>query len=135
VQGVRNRKAGLSGLFCSGLLAFALTVATTISTYAAPLVLRVENVSVAADARTHQMLLDIVIRPADRRALDSYWGQHMGRKFSLSVDGKTMITSVVRKPVVNGMIEITDAPADDMRAVLSRLSTGSAKIELDILPN
>ena len=125
----------MSGLFCSGLFAFALTAATTIFCYAAPLVLRVENVSVAADARTHQMMLDIVIRPADRRALDLYWGQHAGGKFSLSVDGKTMITSVVRKPVVNGMIEITDSPADDMRAVLSRLSTGSAKIEIDSLPN
>ena len=130
----RNKKAGLSGLFCLALFAFALIAATMGSADAAPLVLKVENVSVAVDARTHQMMLDIVIRPADRSALDSYWGQHMGRKFSLGVDGKTMIASVVRKPVVAGMIEITDAPADDMRAVLSRLSTGSAKIELDTLP-
>jgi hypothetical protein len=132
---MRNSKAGLSGLFCSVCVTLALAAATVDAADAAPLVLRVENVSVAADARTHQMMLDIVIRPADRSALDSYWGQHMGRKFSLSVDGKPMITSVARMPVVNGMIEITDAPADDMRAVLSRLSTGSAKIELDTLPN
>ena len=134
MPGVRNRKAGLSGLFCSGLFAFALTSRQRLRRCRAADA-EVENVSVAADAHTHQMMLDIVIRPADRQALDGYWGQHMGRKFSLSVDGKTMITSVVRKPVVDGMIEITDAPADDMRAVLSRLSTGSAKIELDTLPN
>ena len=58
MPGVCNRKAGLSGLFCSGLLAFALTAATTISSDAAPLVLKVENVSVAADEHTRGTTID-----------------------------------------------------------------------------
>jgi preprotein translocase subunit SecD len=129
---VRNRKAGWSGLFCLGALgiAFLASAAT-----AAPVTLKVEGASVAEDEHTHQIVLDIAVRPAERELLRHFSEAHIGKKIDLRIAGKTSLTTVIREPLLGGSIRISGNSAEDMRAVLSQLSSGHAVIELDAAPN
>ncbi len=92
------KKAGWSGLFLSALLSTAL---------AEPISLEVLRADIRTDERTHQPVLNIAFAPSGHDALRRYTSDNLGRKMELRIDGKAIMSAVIRDSVLGGAVQIS----------------------------
>jgi preprotein translocase subunit SecD len=113
----RYRKAGLSGLFLLGLTAFA---------FGEPLSLDVQEARSGVDERTHQPIVTVKVTKESQQALATYTQQNVGKPMELRIDGKVIMKSVIREPLIAGSFRtIGNFTAEEASDIARKLSAGT----------
>ena len=128
-------KAGLSGLFLWCVLV-AASVGSLSTASAAPLLLEVAHAEVAYDPRADQPLISFTLSETSRRHFAEFTAQNVGRKIEILVDGKVLVRTVVQEPIVAGSGQIAGlSSADEAKEVATRLTAGTGKLEVEVVPD
>ena len=120
------KKAGLPGLFLFSGLSFAT---------AEPISLEVLSVDIRTDERTRQPVLKIAFAPSGHDALPRYTSDNLARKMELRIDGKVIMSAVIREPILGGSVQISGPSVQEMQAAVDRLSIGNARVEIEVVPD
>ena len=79
-------------------------------------------------------MVEIVLTEASARIIADVTAKNVGRLLEVRVDGRAVVKSVIREPILAGSLRITGRftrqETDDMTA---RLSSGSAKVEFEVV--
>jgi preprotein translocase subunit SecD len=72
---------------------------------------------------------------ASKRAFAEFTSRNIGHKMELRVDGKAVTAPVIREPILGGSGQISEKSmtVESAKAIAERLSTGKAKIEIEIV--
>lgn len=127
-----NKKAGLSGLFRAYAIA-ALLLALPAVAAADPLAIEVESAEVGVDFQTNDPIITFRMTEASRRLFAEFTVKNVGRKFDIRIDGKTVISPVIREPILQGTGQVSNEAwtAAYARDLANRLSTGKSRIEIE----
>ena len=129
----RSRKAGLSGLFLWCAL-FVAAIWPTKPATAAPLVLEVARAEATIERLTNEPIVAITFTEASRRLFADFTAQNVGRTIEHRVDGRVVLKAVIREPIVGGTARITGRfTVDETRDIAHRLSSGGAKVEVEVV--
>jgi preprotein translocase subunit SecD len=110
---------------------FLVTVAT-----AEPVTLEVRSAKAGQDKRSGEPMLSIAVTTASKQALRDLSSNNIGRKLELRVDGKTILTSIFREPILGGVMEVSgDMGADRTQALAAELSKSGIRVEIEALSN
>ena len=133
IRARRNRKAGLSGLFCCGLLALAL-VATRAD--AEPVALEVVSAEAGVDQRTNSPILSLKFSRESARLLADISQKNTGRKADIRIGGRTIVSPVFREPILGGSLQISDKDftAERAKALAEQITAHRGRIEIEALP-
>jgi preprotein translocase subunit SecD len=101
---------------------------------AEPLTLEVTEASVAYDTRTGAPMVAFRLSEASRRAFADFSTHHVGDKIDMRIDGKTVMTPVIREPITGGIGQITASSADEARKVADRLVAKAARFDVEAMP-
>jgi preprotein translocase subunit SecD len=122
-----TRRAVVSAALVLPLVSIARTA------FAAPLLLEVESAAAGFDQRTSEPVVTITLAASGRAAFARFTSENVGRKVDIRVDGKSVTKPVIREPILGGLMQISGGmTAEDARAMASRLSDKSAKLEVDL---
>ena len=98
--------------------------------------LDVTRAEVAYDLRTNEPVVSFKLSEASGRRFAGLTRQNVGRRIEIRVDGKTFWRPVVHEPILSGTGQIaglsSPAEASDLAA---RLSAGTAKLEIEVVPD
>jgi preprotein translocase subunit SecD len=130
-----TRKAGMTGFFLLGLLLAALIVPAPAS--AQSLVLEIASAVAAFDQRTGKPIVAFRLTARSTKQFAQITTLNVGRKMELRVDGRVMMAPVIREPILGGQGQISDPDWTVAQAqeLAGRLSTGKAKVEVEIVAN
>ena len=129
----RFRKAGLAGLFLWSLLLIAIAASTGYA-FGQPLLLEIEKAEASFDQRTGEPIMTIKLSKKSAKAFGEFTSKNLGRPAELRVDGKTVAKPVTREPILGGGFQISGSfTAGDAKALAAQLSTGNAKIEVEVV--
>jgi preprotein translocase subunit SecD len=117
-------KAGLSGLFLLGLAAFA---------DAEPLRIQIESASAGVDQRTHEPIVTVKLSKQSQQALGAYTQHNVGKPMELRVDGKVIMKSVIREPLLAGTFQTSGNFTADEVSNLARQLAAGATIVLELV--
>src|SRR5262249_28776006 len=106
-RAAESKKAGMSGLFLARLIAAGLLLVPAAIAVAEPPAIEVTDVAPILDERTKQPLITIKMTPASGKQLAEITTQNVGRKLELRIDGKTVMTPVIREPILGGSMQIS----------------------------
>jgi preprotein translocase subunit SecD len=113
--------------------AAAPIAAAALSTAAAqPLMLEVASARVGYDQRTAQPIVSFEMTEGASKLFAAFTSQNVGRAIELRVDGRTIIKTIVREPIVGGGGQLRVSSADEARTLAARLSEGTAKLEVEV---
>src|SRR6185295_9777375 len=117
--------------FCLGALCllgsqFFVLVATS-----EPLTLDVRDARADLEQRTGQPVLHITLAG---NGFARFTSENVGREIELRIDGKTVLTTVIREPILGGSVQISGQSADQTRAIAEQLSKRVGKIQVEIAP-
>jgi len=127
----RSKKAGLSGLFCCAVLALILLAAPAV---AEPLVIEGQIfVATALDERTKAPIVSLKMQPGSARQFTEFTTKNVGRKMELRVDGKPVLATVIREPIMGGSLQISDPSwtVAKVRELAELIGAGNGKIEFE----
>jgi preprotein translocase subunit SecD len=132
---LKTRKARLGGwlVWC----AFLVMPAWSVSTAAAePLLIEVVRAEVGFDQRTRQPVVSFTMTDSSRRAFAELTRENVGRPMEIRVDGRVITKPVIREPIVGGSGQLFGGlSVDQAKDIAERLSTGTAKLEIEVVPN
>jgi preprotein translocase subunit SecD len=129
----RSKKAGLSGLFRARMVAAALLVASATIVMAEPLAIEVTDVAPVRDERTKQPVISIKIAPASAKRFTEFTTQNVGRKLELRIDSNTVISSVIREPILVGSLQISGGwTLQETKDLADRIAAGKSKVEVEL---
>ena len=89
--------------------------------------------SLERDQQTGQPVIAIVMTPASGRAFAGLTARNVTKPLEFRVDGRAVMKPVIREPVLGGKVQISGVDADEGRAVAERLSSGAAKLEVEVI--
>ncbi len=126
------KKAGLSGLFLCGLRALALSLTMIVAAAAEPI--KVAHAAFAVDKRMGWPVVSFTMTESSKRLFADFTGRHVGRKAEFRLDGRVVMTAVIREPILGGVGQISDRSLtiEQAKEMAARLSSGQAKIEVDV---
>jgi preprotein translocase subunit SecD len=129
------KKAGMSGLFLCA--SFAFSVAMTPGAAAEPITIEVAHATLAVDKRMGWPVVAFTMTEASKRLFAEFTGRHVGRKAEFRLDGRVVMTAVIREPILGGAGQISDRSltVEQAKEMAARMSSGQAKIEIDVAPN
>ena len=115
-----------------------LTIAASLflmtAAVAEPVTLDVSSARVGQDKRSGQPILSITVTTASKQALGKLSTDNIGRKAELRVDGKTILTSTFREPILGATMEVSnDMTADRAQALAAQLSKPGIHVEMEAL--
>src|SRR5262245_1033119 len=99
--------------------------------FAEPLILQITAAQAAFDQRTNAPIVTFRFADASKQAFAAFTTRHVGRAVELRVDGKTVLKAIVREPILGGSGQIPTSSVDEARALATRLSAGTAKVEVE----
>jgi preprotein translocase subunit SecD len=113
----------------------ALTVLASLflisATMAEPLTLDIRRAGAGHDRQTGKSILEITV--ANAQALARFATDNVGRKMDLRIDGISVLTTIIREPILGGSMQInvpTDGHARDLAA---QMSNGTARVQAEIV--
>jgi preprotein translocase subunit SecD len=131
--GTINGKAGAPGLF-SWCVAIAATIITIATAIAQPLLLDVQSTGVAYDGGTNEPIVMYRFTPAAARLFADFTRKNVGRRMSISVDGRVYSEPVIREPITGGAGQLMGGfSVREAKALAGRLSSGAAKVEIALI--
>jgi preprotein translocase subunit SecD len=134
---ISNMKSDrMAGRFRALLLMSLMSVALVSSAaFAGPLILEVTEAKASVEIGSREPVLTITLSPAGREAFARFTTENVGRKTEIRIDGKVMMRPIIREPILGGVLQISGSSLNDLRALASRLSAGSVKIEVEVVPD
>jgi preprotein translocase subunit SecD len=129
----RSKKAGLSGLFLLAV-AIALTPTLIVAANAEPIVIEVVSAELAFDQRSGESVISFKMTPTSQGLFANFTAANVGRKMDIRVDGRTLMSPVIREPITGGTGQIADRSltASQMKNLAEQIAAGRAKIEFEI---
>jgi preprotein translocase subunit SecD len=131
----RKQKAGSSGLFHASAIAAALLIALTLTGAAEPLAVELTEVAPGLDERTHQPIIFFKMTADSARLFAEFTAKNVGRPMEVRIDGKAIMTPVVREPILGGRGQVTSSAwtLRETQDIVDRLLAGKARIEFEIV--
>jgi preprotein translocase subunit SecD len=121
-----SRKAGLSGLFCC----LALTVAGNAA--GETIAIDVASAAVAYDQRSGQPVVSFRMTEDSKRRFGEFTARHVGRKADFRLDGRVVMSAVIREPITGGTGQIASQfSAAEAAEIAERLAAGTARVEIE----
>ena len=131
---IEFKKAGLSGLFHRTVIAAAFLMALAGAAVAEPLTVELTIVAPGLDQPTKLPLISFKMTPESARLFAELTTKNVGRKMEVRIDGKTVMTPVIREPILGGSGQVTsDWTLKQTKEIADRLSSGKSKIEFEIV--
>jgi preprotein translocase subunit SecD len=130
----RCKKAGLSGLFFHWAIAIVLTSTLLVVANAEPIAIDVVSAEVGFDQRSGEPVISFKMTPASQGLFANFTAANVGRKMDIRMDGQTLMSAVIREPIVGGTGQIADRSltAAQMKDLAGQIAAGRAKIEFEI---
>jgi preprotein translocase subunit SecD len=129
----RSKKAGLSGLFRACVVAAALLMSSATVVMAEPLAVDVIDAKPIIDQRTNQPTIVFQMARASTKQFAEFTTQNVGRRFELRVDGKTVISSVLREPIMTGSGQISGSwTLREAKDHADSIAAGKSKVEVEL---
>ena len=86
------------------------------------------------DQRTREPIVSFKMNAASARAFAELTQRSVGKPMEFRVDGRVVMKSVIREPILGGGGQISGSfSVDEAKAVAERLSSGAAKLELEVV--
>jgi preprotein translocase subunit SecD len=131
---IRSEKAGTSGLFRYEAFAAIVLLAMSGSAAAAPLKIGLVTAEAVYNQQNAEPLISFKMSEASGKALAELTRNNVGRKLAIRVDGQTVSVPVIREPIVGDAGQISGHfTVEQARDMAARLSSGSAKLEFEIV--
>jgi preprotein translocase subunit SecD len=110
---------------------FALSLTATPG-FATPLLLGVSTAEVASDQATGQPVLSLVLTAQSAKDFAALTTANVGKVMDLRVDGKLVMSPVVRDPIVGGTVMVSgNLVANEAKALAGRIE-GGARVEVEV---
>ena len=120
--------------FWSVSLAAALLAASLSAALAAALSLTVLRAEAIADRATGEPVVSIMFDPASTEAFAAFTRDNVGRKTVVRIDGEDVMSPIIREPILGGEVQISGGMTmADAKALAARLSSGDARIEVELV--
>jgi preprotein translocase subunit SecD len=117
--------------FWLGALCLLASQLLVLAATSEPLTLDVRGARADLDKRTGQPVLHITL---SGDGLARFTSENVGRQIELRIDGKTVLTTVIREPILGAGVQIVGPSLDEAHAIAGRLATGAAKVQVEIVP-
>jgi preprotein translocase subunit SecD len=123
-------------IFRRSLLWCALAAATITTAFAEPLAIEVAYAEQAYDQRTGEPVVSFRMTASSARAFAELTRDNVGRTAAILIDGRVMTKPVIREPILGGSGQISGHFSfEQAREIALRLSSGAAKMEIEIVPD
>jgi preprotein translocase subunit SecD len=134
-----KRHTGKKTGFVSPLL-LALGLTTFPGVVAAGEVISVDVVRAEAHPDSPRLsndsVVDLFMTDASKLAFAEFSARNVGKQLDVRVNGRTVMKPVIREPITGGRITIAGAfSASDAKQLAENLMSGSAKVEMEIMPD
>jgi preprotein translocase subunit SecD len=81
-------------------------------------------------------VVDLFMTDASKLAFAEFSARNVGKQLDVRVNGRTVMKPVIREPITGGRITIAGAfSASDAKQLAENLMSGSAKVEMEIMPD
>jgi preprotein translocase subunit SecD len=128
---MRDRKAGLSGLFLLGALVIAAMA--TGAANAERIRLEVASAALGYDQRTNEPLITFRMTEASQKLFAEITTKNVGRPMAFIVDGKVLMKPVIREPILGGSGQIAGGfSAAEAKTMAERIAKGLAVVEVEV---
>jgi preprotein translocase subunit SecD len=122
------------------LLLLALGLTTFPGVVAAGEVISVDVVRAEAHPDSPRLsndsVVDLFMTDASKLAFAEFSARNVGKQLDVRVNGRTVMKPVIREPITGGRITIAGAfSASDAKQLAENLMSGSAKVEMEIMPD
>ncbi len=118
--------AGRLAATLAGLLALDFGAA------AAPLELAIARAYVKTETATGEPVLDLTLAPPSATAFGELTQANIGKVVELRIDGKVILSPIVRDPILGGVVEISGRFSRlDLLETANRIWSGNAKVEVE----
>jgi preprotein translocase subunit SecD len=130
-----SKKAGLSGLFCWLAVFSAGPAAFPTAAAAEPLAVELIEVAPGLDERTNQPLISFTMTADSAKLFAEFTAKNVGRPMEVRIDGKAVMTPVLREPILGGRGLVTSSAwtLRETKDIVDRLLAGKARIEFEIV--
>ena len=129
-----NKKAGLSGLFRARVMAAAVLIASAAAATAEPLAVEVTDVAPILDEQTKRPMIVFKMSPASTKLFAELTTNNLGRVLELRIDGKTVMSPVIREPILGGSVQVSgDWTLRQTKDLADSIAAGKSKIEVEIV--
>jgi hypothetical protein len=113
----------------------ALTVLASLflisATMAEPLTLDIRRAEAGHDRQSGNPILQITV--ANGQALARFATDNVGRKVDLRIDGISVLTTIIREPILGGSMQISVPTDGDARDLAAQVSKGTARVQAEIV--
>jgi preprotein translocase subunit SecD len=122
------------------LLLLALGLTTVPGVVSAGEVISVDVVRAEAHPDSPRLsndsVVDLFMTDASKLAFAEFSARNVGKQLDVRVNGRTVMKPVIREPITGGRITIAGAfSASDAKQLAENLMSGSAKVEMEIMPD
>ena len=118
-----------------GCLILLAGLLSALAAAAEPLTLDIRAATAGFDQRTREPILTIALTAVAREAFFHLTRDNIGRSMELRIDGKTVLTSVIRDSLLAGSFQVSGHTHETYRSLADRLSKEGAKVQVEIAPN
>jgi preprotein translocase subunit SecD len=85
---------------------------------------------------SNDSVVDLFMTDASKLAFAEFSARNVGKQLDVRVNGRTVMKPVIREPITGGRITIAGAfSASDAKQLAENLMSGSAKVEMEIMPD
>jgi preprotein translocase subunit SecD len=101
---------------------------------AEPLTVELISAEAGHDVRTNEPVVNYRMSQSSAKQFAELTQKNVGRKMELRIDGKAVMAPVIREPILGGAGQISGGLTEqDARDIAARLTSGHAKIELEVV--
>ena len=107
-----------------------------VTAVAEPLHIEVASAKRAYDLRTGEPVISFAMTSPSARAFAQLTLKNVGRKVAIIIDGHMFSAPVIREPILGGSGQVSGHfSPEEAEEISLRLSSGAAKMEMEILPD
>jgi len=129
-----GRLACRSRVLLGTLVSAGLLLSSIAATAADALLLEVAGAQVAFDERTNEPVVRYRLIQSSARQFAAFTTRNVGRKVEFRVDGRVVMSPVIREPILGGMGQISAGfNINQAKDIAGRLSSGAARVEVEIV--
>ena len=95
-----------------------------------PLAIKVQEAAVGSEQG--QPVLNLNLDESAAAAFADFTKANVGKQIELRVDGQTMLTAMLRDPILSGKVQVSGHSRAEFTDVADRIKAGTAKVEVDV---
>jgi preprotein translocase subunit SecD len=113
----------------------ALAIGGITTAIAEPLQIEIASAKQDYDPHNHAPVISFVMTPSSARAFAEFTTKSLGRKIAIRIDGRVVMTLVIREPILGGAGQIAgNLTVERAREIAAGLASGTSKIDMEIAP-